>query len=75
MVVGKDGTVEVRAVKVSRALGDKWLVEDGLKAGDRVIVEGLQKIGPGMPVQATELGARPARTATTAVPPAAHGAR
>lgn len=71
MVVGKDGTVEVRPVKVSRALGDKWLVEEGLKAGDKVIVEGLQKIGPGMPVQATELGARPARNAAAATAPAA----
>ncbi|MCL6713031.1 multidrug efflux RND transporter periplasmic adaptor subunit SmeD [Pseudomonas sp. R2.Fl] len=75
MVVGKDGKVEVRPVKVSRALGDKWLVEDGLKAGDRVIVEGLQKIGPGMPVQATERDARPTRTATSTAPAAAHGAR
>ncbi|WP_141454743.1 multidrug efflux RND transporter periplasmic adaptor subunit SmeD [Pseudoxanthomonas sp. z9] len=75
MVVGKDGKVEVRPVKVSRALGDKWLVEDGLKAGDRVIVEGLQKIGPGMPVQATERDARPARTATSTAPAAVHGAR
>lgn len=60
MVVGKDNKVEVRPVKVSRALGSKWLVEDGLKAGDKVIVEGLQKIQPGMPVQATEMGAAPA---------------
>jgi len=42
---------------VSRAIGDKWLVESGLAAGDRVIVEGLQKIRPGAPVQATEAGA------------------
>ena len=61
MVVGKDNKVEVRPVKVSRALADKWLVEDGLQPGDKVIVEGLQKIGPGMPVQATEKGAAPAQ--------------
>jgi membrane fusion protein (multidrug efflux system) len=60
MVVGKDGTVEVRPVKVSRTVGDQWLVESGLAAGDRVIVEGLQKIQPGMPVQATEKGSEPA---------------
>ena len=46
-----------RAVKVSRAIGDKWLVEDGLAAGDKVIVEGLQKIRPGALVKATEAGA------------------
>ena len=37
-------------------IGDQWLVEDGLAAGDKVIVEGLQKIQPGAPVQATEAG-------------------
>lgn len=54
MVVNKDGKVEPRQVKVSQTVGDQWLVEAGLAAGDRVIVEGLQKIGPGMPVQASE---------------------
>ena len=54
MVVGKDGKVELRNVTTARSVGDQWLVTAGLAAGDRVIVEGLQKIGPGMPVQATE---------------------
>lgn len=63
MVVDAEGKVAVRPVKVSRSIGDKWLVEDGLKAGDKVIVEGLQKIGPGMPVQATEKGAEAAKPA------------
>ncbi len=63
MVVGRDDKVEVRSVKVSRAIGDKWLVDDGLAAGDNVIVEGLQKIRPGAPVQATEAGAAPAAAA------------
>ncbi|MGL6224964.1 MAG: efflux RND transporter periplasmic adaptor subunit, partial [Steroidobacteraceae bacterium] len=51
MVVGKDGKVEGRTVTVSRTIGDKWLVEDGLVAGDHVIVEGLQKVKPGALVQ------------------------
>lgn len=59
MVVGSDGKVEARAVQVSRTIGDKWLVEGGLVAGDRVIVEGLQKIRPGVPVEATEVSAEP----------------
>jgi len=54
LVVGKDNKVEPRQVQASRTIGDKWLVDGGLAAGDKVIVEGLQKIGPGMPVQATE---------------------
>lgn len=59
MVVNAENTVEVRPVKVSRTIGNKWLVEDGLAAGDRVIVEGLQKIGPDAPVQPTEAGEQP----------------
>lgn len=59
MVVDAEGKVAARQVQVSRAIGDKWLVESGLAAGDRLIVEGLQKIQPGMPVNATEAGATP----------------
>lgn len=73
MVVDDEGKVAVRQVVVSRTIGDKWLVESGLKAGDKVIVEGLQKIGPGMPVQATEKGAETAKPA--AAPAAAPAAQ
>jgi membrane fusion protein (multidrug efflux system) len=71
MIVGADGRVEVRPVQVSRTVGDKWLVDGGLAPGDRVIVEGLQKIQPGMPVQAKEAGAGPTAPATPAAPPTA----
>lgn len=54
MVVGEDGKVEPRVVQVSRTVGDRWLVDSGLAAGDRVIIEGLQKVRPGVPVQASE---------------------
>lgn len=57
MIVDADGKVERRAVKVNRTVGDKWLVESGLAEGDRVVVEGLQKIQPGVLVQASELPA------------------
>jgi membrane fusion protein (multidrug efflux system) len=60
MVVDADGKAARREVSVSQTVGDKWLVEHGLAAGDRVIVEGLQKIRPGAPVQAQEAGATPA---------------
>ena len=67
MVVGAGNKVEVRPVHVSRSVGDQWLVEDGLAAGDRVIVEGLQKVRPGAPVQPTEAGsAAPAPSAAPA---------
>ena len=67
LVVDHDGKVEARDVAVSRTIGDQWLVESGLAAGDRVIVEGLQKVKPGMEVKAVE--ASPA----AATPPAAAG--
>src|SRR5690554_1905011 len=54
MVVNGEGVVESRPVVVSRTVGDQWLVEDGLAAGDRVVVEGLQKIQPGAEVVASE---------------------
>lgn len=54
MVVTGDGTVERRAISVSRTVGDDWLVRDGLSDGDRVVVAGLQKIQPGMQVNVTE---------------------
>jgi membrane fusion protein (multidrug efflux system) len=52
LAVGPDESVELRTLQVSRAIGDQWLVEKGLQPGDRVIVEGVQKVKPGMPVRA-----------------------
>jgi len=54
MVVDQNNTVQVRSVVVSQAVGNQWLVESGLAAGDRVIVQGLQKIQPGMKVEVSE---------------------
>ena len=52
LVVGADEKVERRQLVTDRAVGDAWLVTSGLKAGDRVIVEGLQKVQPGAAVKA-----------------------
>jgi membrane fusion protein, multidrug efflux system len=57
LIVNRDGKVEPREVKVSRTVGNQWLVDGGLVAGDRIIVEGLQKVQPGMPVKAVEAAA------------------
>jgi membrane fusion protein (multidrug efflux system) len=51
MVVGADGKVEAREIKIGQAIGNKWIVTDGLKAGEQVVVEGLQKVQPGMMVK------------------------
>ncbi len=57
LVVGADDKVELRKLVTERAIGDKWVVTDGLKSGDRVIVEGLQFVKPGATVKAEELQA------------------
>jgi membrane fusion protein (multidrug efflux system) len=54
MIVGEGDKVEVRQITATQAIGDKWLVTDGLKSGDRVIVTGLQKVRPGVQVKAQE---------------------
>jgi membrane fusion protein (multidrug efflux system) len=54
LVVNAEGVVEARTVETRRAIGDKWLIASGLSAGDRLIVKGLQKVGPGSPVNAQE---------------------
>ncbi|WP_410750845.1 efflux RND transporter periplasmic adaptor subunit [Citrobacter sp. U14242] len=53
MVVNDKNQVESRAVVAAQAIGDKWLISDGLKPGDKVIVSGLQKARPGVQVKAT----------------------
>lgn len=81
-VVGADNKVAARSVKADNAQGDKWVVTDGLKTGDKVIVEGFQKIKPGAvvkPVPWTGIAAAPAaaapadktKTAATAKPASA----
>lgn len=50
LVVNEDNIAELRVIAVSRALNDNWLVKSGLKAGERVIVTGLQKVQTGSPV-------------------------
>ncbi len=57
MVVGKEEKVEPRVIKVERTVGDSWLVSEGMKPGDRVILEGIQKARPGTVVKAVPFGA------------------
>jgi membrane fusion protein, multidrug efflux system len=47
LVVGPDRVVQLRTLETDRAVGDQWLVTQGLKAGDQVIVEGIQFAHPG----------------------------
>jgi len=62
LIVGPDDKVELRTLTAERTIGDKWLVTAGVKAGDRVIVEGIQFAKPGAQV-------KPEEVATSAQPP------
>jgi len=70
MVVDAAGKVAVRPIVVTRAIADRWLVTSGLSDGDRVIVDGLQRIRPGMPVKAVPYASAeaPAGRSTAAAP-------
>jgi membrane fusion protein (multidrug efflux system) len=68
LVVGPDGKVELRTLQTSRAVGNQWLVDDGLKPGDRLVVEQLQSVHPGMVVKPV-----PARLAANYLPPTREG--
>jgi len=51
LIVDAEGKIQQRRLTVDRAIGDKWLVSSGLASGDRVVVEGIQKIRPGVSVK------------------------
>jgi membrane fusion protein (multidrug efflux system) len=85
-VVGDDGKISKRNIKVSAAQNQQWIVLEGLKAGEKVMVDGFQKLQmlpPGTPVTpvpwqapgsapaAAPAGAAPAGAAPAAAAPAA----
>jgi membrane fusion protein (multidrug efflux system) len=61
MIVNAEQKAERRPIVTERTLGDAWVVTAGLKPGDRVIVEGLQRVQPGTPVNPVPAAAAPAR--------------
>ncbi len=60
LVVGEGNKVERRRLTLSRAVGNQWLVTSGLKVGDKLIVEGLQRARPDMVVTPVAAGSKPA---------------
>ena len=80
MVVGSDGKVTPRTIKIGSAKDTKWVVLDGLKAGEQVMVDGFQKLQmmpPGTLVKAVPwqpAGTAPAPAAGTSAPVAAGAA-
>jgi membrane fusion protein (multidrug efflux system) len=55
MLLAPDGKVELRVLSVGRSVGNNWLVDGGLRNGDRVIVQGMQLVRPGQDVSAVEV--------------------
>ena len=68
LVVTAENKVEVRRLTLGAAIGSEMIVQQGLAAGDRVIVDGIQKVRPGLAVQPTEV---PSPTAVPAATPPA----
>jgi membrane fusion protein (multidrug efflux system) len=64
LVVNEQSQVQRKTVVAERAVGNGWLISSGLKAGERVVVEGSQKVKPGDTVQAQVLQAQAANAAT-----------
>jgi membrane fusion protein (multidrug efflux system) len=52
LIVDAESKVQLRMLTLDRAIGDQWLVSSGLAPGDRVIIEGMQKVKPGVSVKA-----------------------
>jgi membrane fusion protein (multidrug efflux system) len=64
-VVDDKSTAQPRPVELGEWAGSDWIVTAGLKAGDRVIIDGVMKIGPGAPVQAAAVNGGPPAAQTT----------
>jgi membrane fusion protein (multidrug efflux system) len=77
MVVGADGKVSPRPVKIGSEQGGQWVVLEGLKAGEQVMVDGFQKLRPGAPVKpvAWRAAAAPGAAAPASAPASAPAAK
>ena len=66
LIVDAEDQVQQRPLTLDRAIGDQWLVTAGLEPGDRVVVEGLQRVRPGAKVKVVPAAAKPVPGAPTA---------
>ncbi len=71
LVVGEGNVAERRRLKLERAVGNRWLVSEGLQPGDKLIVEGLQRARPGQPVTPVAAGSAPKKKGEQGAKPAA----
>jgi membrane fusion protein (multidrug efflux system) len=66
-VVGIDNKVSIRPVKVGARVGTQWIIDEGLKPGEKVVAEGIQRVSAGMTVDPKPFGQSPeAKSAATA---------
>lgn len=65
-VVDEQGKAQARPVQTGITANHRWLIKDGLKGGDKVVVEGIAKLRPGAPVQVVQPGASGAQPAKAA---------
>ncbi|MEX2518377.1 MAG: efflux RND transporter periplasmic adaptor subunit [Paracoccaceae bacterium] len=70
-IINGEGKAEIRRVTTGRVVGERWVIDEGLSPGDRVIVEGFQKIGPGAPVEGEPWDGAQALETARANPPSA----
>ena len=68
LVLGDDGKVEERRLQTGRTIGGGWLIDAGLRPGDRLIVEGVQKVRPGEVAQGVDVSGEPAFSALAGNP-------
>jgi membrane fusion protein (multidrug efflux system) len=68
LIVDAAGKAQLRNLRVSRQVGNQWLVTEGLRPGDRLIVEGLLNAKPGEAVRAVPAGSPPTRPPASAAP-------
>jgi membrane fusion protein (multidrug efflux system) len=74
LIVDAQSNVQLRMLTLDRAIGDQWLVSSGLASGERVIIEGMQKVKPGAPVKAVPFeinGGKNSGESKNALPPPA----
>ena len=67
-VIGADNKVTIRPVKVGQRFGDLWVIEEGVKPGERVVAEGVQRVREGMPVTPKPFQPAPAKPQALGIP-------
>jgi len=73
---GKEGTIDMRQVQVGNQIGSNWLITSGLKAGEKIVVEGMEKVKQGEKVTIkpwtppTPVAAATTNAVPTSAPPA-----